>query len=107
MSAANTGSIYKWKVKCSGLKVSDAKLLTALEGENDKLKKWLAEAMFDNAMYGNTRREDERPSLICGPVFEVSERRECKVLGADRTSCAIAAAELMIRSCAHACENRQ
>ena len=33
-----------------GLEVSDAKRLKALEDENAKLKKLLAEAMLDNAM---------------------------------------------------------
>jgi len=33
-----------------GLEVSDAKRLRALEDENAKLKKLLAEAMLDNAM---------------------------------------------------------
>lgn len=41
---------YKWKAKYGGLEVSDAKRLKALEDENAKLKKLLAEAMLDNAM---------------------------------------------------------
>lgn len=40
----------KWKAKYGGLDVSDAKRLKALEDENVKLKKLLAEAMLDNAM---------------------------------------------------------
>jgi putative transposase len=43
-------SIYKWKAKYGGLEVSEAKRLKALEDENSKLKKLLAEAMLDNAM---------------------------------------------------------
>jgi putative transposase len=43
-------SIYKWKAKYGGLEVSEAKQLKALEDENSKLKKLLAEAMLDNAM---------------------------------------------------------
>jgi putative transposase len=43
-------SIYKWKAKYGGLEVSEAKRLKALEDENAKLKKLLAEAMLDNAM---------------------------------------------------------
>ena len=43
-------SIYKWKAKYGGLEVSEAKRLRALEDENSKLKKLLAEAMLDNAM---------------------------------------------------------
>jgi putative transposase len=43
-------TLYKWKGKYGGLEVSDAKRLKALEDENVKLKKLLAEAMLDNAM---------------------------------------------------------
>ena len=41
---------YKWKARYGGLEVSDAKRPKALEDENAKLKKVLAEAMLDNAM---------------------------------------------------------
>ena len=41
-------SIYKWKVRFGGLEVSEAKRLRALEDENAKLKRMLAEAMLDN-----------------------------------------------------------
>lgn len=43
-------TFYKWKAKYGGLEVSDAKRLKALESENAKLKKLLAEAMLDNAV---------------------------------------------------------
>ena len=42
-------TFYKWKAKYGGLDVSDAKRLKALEAENAKLKRLLAEAMLDNA----------------------------------------------------------
>ena len=45
----SSATFYKWK-KFGGLEVSDAKRLKALEDENAKLKKLLAEAMLDNAM---------------------------------------------------------
>ena len=41
---------YKWKAKYGGLEVSEAKRLKALEDENTRLKKLLAEAMLDNAV---------------------------------------------------------
>jgi putative transposase len=41
-------TIYNWKAKYGGLEVSEAKRLRALESENAKLKKLLAEAMLDN-----------------------------------------------------------
>lgn len=44
------GTFYKWKSKCGGLQVSDAKRLRALEAENAQLKKLLAETMLDNAV---------------------------------------------------------
>ena len=43
-------TFYNWKGKYGGLDVSDAKRLRALEDENSKLKKLLADAMLDNAM---------------------------------------------------------
>jgi putative transposase len=43
-------TFYKWKAKFGGMDVSDARKLKALEDENTKLKKLLAEAMLDNAM---------------------------------------------------------
>ena len=61
MYAAGTGSVwgpstnilgtfYKYKAKFGGLDVSEARRLRALEDENAKLKKLLAEAMLDNAV---------------------------------------------------------
>jgi putative transposase len=46
----SSGTFYKWKAKFDGLDVSDAKRLKALEEENAKLKKLLAETMLDNAI---------------------------------------------------------
>lgn len=43
-------TFYKWKAKYGGLEVSEARRLRALEDENAKLKKLLAEAMLDNAV---------------------------------------------------------
>ncbi len=41
-------SIYKWKAKFGGMDISEAKRLRALEDENAKLKRMLADAMLDN-----------------------------------------------------------
>ena len=46
----SSGTFYKWKAKYGGLDVSDAKRLKALEDENAKLKKLLAETMLDIAI---------------------------------------------------------
>ena len=42
-------TFYKWKAKYGGLDVSEARRLKALEDENAKLKKLLAEQMLDAA----------------------------------------------------------
>ena len=41
-------SYYLWRSKFGGMDVSDAKRLKALEAENARLKKLLAEAMLEN-----------------------------------------------------------
>ena len=46
----SSASFYKYKAKFGGMDVSDARKLKALEDENAKLKKLLAEQMLDNAM---------------------------------------------------------
>lgn len=46
----SSATFYKWKARYGGLDVSEARRLKALEDENTKLKKLLAEAMLDNAM---------------------------------------------------------
>ncbi|TRC85749.1 transposase [Mesorhizobium sp. WSM4307] len=43
-------TFYKYKAKFGGMDVSDARKLKALEEENAKLKKLLAEQMLDNAI---------------------------------------------------------
>lgn len=40
---------YNWKAKYGGLTVSEAQRLKALESENSKLKRLLAESLLDNA----------------------------------------------------------
>ncbi len=42
-------TFYKWKAKYGGLDVSEARRLKALEDENAKLKRMLADAMLDNS----------------------------------------------------------
>jgi putative transposase len=43
------GTIYAWKAKFGGMGVSDAQRLRALEDENSRLKRLLADAMLDKA----------------------------------------------------------
>ena len=42
-------TFYKWRSKYGGMEVSEAKKLKALEDENAKLKRLLAESVMDNA----------------------------------------------------------
>lgn len=46
----SSATFYKWKAKFGGLEVSAARRLKALEDENAKLKRLLAEQMLDNAI---------------------------------------------------------
>src|SRR5712675_2007703 len=83
----SSATFNKWKAKYGRLEVSDAKRLKALEDENAKLKKLLAEAMLDNAMLrdvaaknGDARRKArgrgsfaqqfrcERTAGVCGTL---------------------------------------
>ena len=44
------GTYYRWKAKYGGLEVSDARRLKALEEENRRLKRAVAELTLDNQM---------------------------------------------------------
>jgi putative transposase len=55
-------TFYKWKAKYGGLEVSEAKRLRALEDENGRLKRMLADAMLDNAAL-----KDLLGKQWCGP----------------------------------------
>ena len=46
----SSATFYKFKAKYGGMDVSDARRLKALEDENARLKKLLAEQMLDNAI---------------------------------------------------------
>ena len=46
----SSASFYKYKSKYGGMDASDAKRLKALEDENARLKKLLADQMLDNAI---------------------------------------------------------
>src|SRR6056297_1632664 len=66
------GTFYNWKAKFGGMTVSEAKRLKALEDENAKLKKLLAEQMLDLAamkdlvskMYGPPRGCKSRGDVL-------------------------------------------
>lgn len=50
-------SFYLWRSKFGGMDVSDAKRLKALEAENTKLKKLLAEAMLEKEVIQEALRK--------------------------------------------------
>jgi putative transposase len=85
----SSATFHKWKAKLGGMDVSDAKRLRSLEDENTRLKKLLAHAMLDNAMLkeiASKSGDARRDARHLGQLFEVSQRRACDVIGADRTS---------------------
>ena len=51
------GTFYNWKAKFGGMTVSEAKRLKGLEDENAKLKKLLAEQMFENDVIKDVLRK--------------------------------------------------
>ncbi|MBO9102475.1 IS3 family transposase, partial [Rhizobium sp. L58/93] len=84
-------TFYNWKAKYGGMEVSEAKRLKALEDENARLKKLLAEQMLDAAalrellgkkMVGPAAQRDAVTHLKT--VMGLSERRACQIISADR-----------------------
>ena len=58
MHGISDATFYKWKARYGGLELSEAKPLKALEDENGKLKRLLAEAMLDNAALKDLLRKN-------------------------------------------------
>ncbi|WP_442132283.1 IS3 family transposase [Rhizobium leguminosarum] len=86
-------TFYKYKSKFGGMEVSDARKLKALEDENARLKKLLAETMLDNAILKDVAfKKMVTPEVKRGAVAHVckqhgvSQRRACEVLSIDRSS---------------------
>ncbi|MFG1189035.1 MULTISPECIES: IS3 family transposase [Xanthobacter] len=89
----SSATFYKFKAKYGGMDVSDARRLKALEEENTRLKKLLAEQMLDNAILRDVRAQkmvtpDARRKAVAHAcaAHGVSQRRACQALGVDRTS---------------------
>ncbi|BCH12358.1 hypothetical protein MesoLj131c_66160 (plasmid) [Mesorhizobium sp. 131-3-5] len=57
-------TIYNWKAKFGGMDVSEAKRLRALEKENAKLKKLLAEQMLDAAALRELLSKNVEPPRV-------------------------------------------
>ena len=51
-------SFYAWRSKFGGMDVSDAKRLKALEAENARLKKLLAESLLENEVTKEALRKN-------------------------------------------------
>ncbi|WP_088930276.1 IS3 family transposase [Rhizobium leguminosarum] len=84
-------TFYNWKAKYGGMEVSEAKRLKALEDENARLKKLLAEQLLDAAalrellgkkMVGPAAKREGVTHLKA--VMGLSERRACQIISADR-----------------------
>nr|WP_218132178.1 IS3 family transposase [Roseicitreum antarcticum] len=89
----SSATFYAWKAKYGGMDVSDARRLKALEDENAKLKRLYADAMLDNAglkdllskkVVAPAARREAVTHLMAS--LEVSERRACAMIDADRSS---------------------
>ncbi|CAM5389248.1 IS3 family transposase ISRle4 [Afipia felis] len=101
MSASNlyrkhgisAATFYKFKAKFGGMDVSDARRLKALEDENARLKKLLAEQMLDNAILKDVAAKkmvtpDAKRKAVARAceVHGVSQRRACQALKIDRST---------------------
>ncbi|WP_438810743.1 IS3 family transposase [Sphingobium chlorophenolicum] len=89
----SSATYYAWKAKYGGLEVSDAKRLRALEEENARLKRLLADTMLDNAglkdLLGKkvvTPAAQRDAVAHLQMTLGMSERRACRVISADRKS---------------------
>ncbi|MGV1868645.1 IS3 family transposase [Rhizobium sp. VS19-DR96] len=88
--AISEATFYNWKAKYGGMEVSEAKRLKALEDENARLKKLLAEQMLDAAalrelLAKNVWSAAKRDAVThLKAVMGLSERRACQIISADR-----------------------
>ena len=78
----------RWKAKYGGMNVSEARRLKALEDENAKLKRVLADSMLDNVALKDllgkkvvTPAAHREAAAHLQLTFEMSERRACRVFG--------------------------
>jgi putative transposase len=93
--AVSETTLYNWKAKFGGMDVSEAKRLKALEEENARLKKLLADQMLDAAALrellsqkGRARLERDAVAHLRAAhlraVMGLSERRACRIVAIDR-----------------------
>jgi putative transposase len=78
-------SYYLWRSKFGGMDVSDARRLKALEAENAKLKKLLAEALLENEVTKEAlRKNGARPGTSRAGAVDASARDDGAALSGDR-----------------------
>jgi putative transposase len=81
-------TFYKWRSRFGGMEVSDAKRLRALEEENGKLKRLLADAMLDvstlREMLGKLLTPGSRRAAVSWAIEkrDYPQRRACALVGA-------------------------
>ncbi|MEO3480875.1 MULTISPECIES: IS3 family transposase [unclassified Phaeobacter] len=83
-------TFYKLKSKYGGMEVSEAARLKALEDENAKLKRLLADTMLDNVVLKDllgkkltTPKERREAALNAMRDHDISQRRACRLVGVD------------------------
>ncbi|MEC7795283.1 MAG: IS3 family transposase [Pseudomonadota bacterium] len=83
-------TFYKLKAKYGGLEVSEAARLKALEDENAKLKRLLADTMLDNVVLKDlpgkeltTLSKRREAALRAMRDHDISQRRACRLVGVD------------------------
>ena len=98
-------TIYNWKAKFGGMDVSEARRLKALEEENAKLKKLLAEQMLDAAALRELLSKNVWSAPSRARVRDIADHdSSCiNVSGLSRVDCCCSQA--MMRS-AHAVPNK-
>ena len=86
-------TLYNWKAKFGGMDVSDARRLKALEDENAKLKKLLAESVLEASALPRasgkkvvTPAARREATTYLRQTFGMSERRACSVIAVDRAT---------------------
>nr|WP_320179190.1 IS3 family transposase [Roseovarius pacificus] len=84
------GTFYKYKSKYGGMEVSDVAKLRAMEDENARLKRLLADTMLDNAVLKDllgkeltTPVERREAALRAMRDHDISQRRACRLVGVD------------------------
>ncbi|MBM2429338.1 MULTISPECIES: IS3 family transposase [Roseobacteraceae] len=83
-------TFYKLKSKYGGMEVSEAARLKALEDENGKLKRLLADTMLDNVVLKDllgkkltAPKERREAALNAMRDHGISQRRACRLVGVD------------------------